>query len=373
MAIYQRGKTWYYEVRVGGKKIRHAVGTRKLDASAAMEKAREAIRLGRFPELRRVKPILFSDHATEVLAQHYSKKRSEPWASLVIKTHLIPYFGRYYLGQIDAMLISRYMTARLAGSLNSEHGGRPGNGSVNNERALLSKVMSLAVTWERIASNAVKKVPKLEAPKGRERVLSHDEADALIAAAPRHLKPILICALETGGRRAEVLGLKWTDVDFSRAVLWFTWETTKSAKTREVPITPLLAATLRSLPRSIDPNGYVFRRFGRPLKDIRTAFTRARIAAGLDDSVDGLHVMRHTFCTWYGEQPGASPFILQQIAGHADMKTTMGYFHGTSSGRRSAVALMGRDGGPKAGEPTKSPQSSDAAGGSGGSGSRKMS
>ena len=48
----------------------------------------------------------------------------------------------------------------------------------------------------------------------------HEEADNLIAKAGDHLKPVLVTALETGGRLSEVLGLRWTDVDFELACIF---------------------------------------------------------------------------------------------------------------------------------------------------------
>jgi integrase len=43
----------------------------------------------------------------------------------------------------------------------------------------------------------------------RDRVLSHEEFDRLMTAAPMHLKPILLAAYHTGMRRGEILRLTW--------------------------------------------------------------------------------------------------------------------------------------------------------------------
>jgi integrase len=57
----------------------------------------------------------------------------------------------------------------------------------------------------------------------RERIIIRDEELRLLDACDNryrsHLRPILICALDTGMRRGEILSLKWSDVDFDERVL----------------------------------------------------------------------------------------------------------------------------------------------------------
>ena len=67
----------------------------------------------------------------------------------------------------------------------------------------------------------------------------------MIESAPVHLRPIIITALETGGRLSEILGLRWEDADLGRGLLYFSQTNTKSMKQREIPLTPTLADTLR--------------------------------------------------------------------------------------------------------------------------------
>ena len=52
------------------------------------------------------------------------------------------------------------------------------------------------------------KVKLLEENNNRLRFLSKDECQALVKACDTHLRPIVICALNTGMRRAKFLGLK---------------------------------------------------------------------------------------------------------------------------------------------------------------------
>lgn len=346
MSLSKRGKIWYAEIRYAGQRRREAVGPRKEEAAAVLAKWKEEIRHGRFPTLRRVQPILFKDHAAEVLEKHYSQKRSYEWAKMIIEVHLVPFFGDIFLGSITPAKIEEYRAMRLAAV--SHLNRRISRGTVNNERSLLSKIMSLAVKWERVGMNPVRAVEKYETPQGRLRFLSHEEADRLIAKAGDHLKPILVTALETGGRLSEVLGLRWADVDFDRGILHFDQTNTKNARRREIPMTPLLVATLRehSRVRGIrgDAREFVFTWVRKRMQDVGTSFERARIAAGLGPDVT-FHTLRHTFASWFAMQPGNDLNLLRDLLGHQDLKMTMRYAHLSPTYRRSAVPLMGRQGG----------------------------
>lgn len=193
--------------------------------------------------------------------------------------------------------------------------------------------------WDRLAENPVKRVDKLETQNGRLRFLSHDEADRLIANASKHLKPVIITALETGGRLSEVLGLTWEAVDLDRGLLIFDQRNTKSGKQREIPITPTLAATLRAMPRPIRTDR-VFVRYGKPMRDVRTAFELALKGAGLGDDVT-FHTLRHTFASWFMMR-GGDIYRLQKYLGHSTIGMTERYAHLSPTYLRDGVPMMGR-------------------------------
>ncbi len=248
-------------------------------------------------------------------------------------------------------MITDYVTKRLDGSLNNAADHRPGPATANNERAVLSKIMSLAVRWGHLADNPVRRVEKLEAPKGRLRFLTHEEADKLIEKAPRHMKPIIICALETGGRRREILGLRWEDVDYDRGLLFFRQTNTKNAKQPEIPMTPTLIAALKALPRSISSD-YVFTWGGKPIRSIRTGFETARDRADLGPDVL-VHTLRHTWASWYAQR-GGDLNLLRELGGWSTMGMVQRYAHLSPGYRASAIPMMGRH---AAGEPAPRGQS----------------
>jgi integrase len=58
----------------------------------------------------------------------------------------------------------------------------------------------------------------------------------LLAASPAHVRSMTIAALDTGMRRGEMMALRFADVDWGRGLIVLRGETTKSRKTRLVPI-----------------------------------------------------------------------------------------------------------------------------------------
>jgi integrase len=160
-------------------------------------------------------------------------------------------------------------------------------------------------------------------PEGRIVWLEPDEEarppEAARASRTKHLASLVTVALESGLRRAELLGLTWDRVDFSRGVLRL--EKTKSGKRREGGVCPHAAGRLRVLASLPGP------REGRvwPAGDVRTAFENAVQAAGLDRLEPfTLHGCRHHFASWFVMRGGPLP-ALQRLLGHATLAMTMRY------------------------------------------------
>jgi integrase len=333
--------TVYYRIdyrfprTASGERRREAAGT--LDEAKSMEsQIIKELLAGRDPRIALGKTGTFKEHAEEVLEKHYSKMRCHAWAKLVIERHLIPAFGRLPLGSITAKRITDYMHERRA------KGKKPA--TVNNERAILSKVLSLAVDWDRLSENAdpMRKAPKLEVLNQRDRWLSPEEQRALVSAAKGHVRDVIILALGTGARHGEALALEWSSVDLERGLLTFVADTTKSGKDRTIPINGSVLAMLKA--RREDKRSrfspYVFTYRGKPVKSINTGFAAAREDADLGPEVT-MHTLRHTFCTRFGHV-GGNIRDLQALAGHADLKTTERYYH-QSDGAARILGLMADD------------------------------
>jgi integrase len=196
--------------------------------------------------------------------------------------------------------------------------------------------------------------------------------DAILAACDPRWR--LIVALTTVGlRRAEILNLTVSDVDFEHHRIEVrhknytrsTWEwRVKDREDRFVPLTgllePLLLKAISDLPEGqpyllIPPKRYKYllhlRDTGRlnertrncPVNNFRRDFCEILEKAGVENKT--FHALRGTACVTMLEK-GLAPHEAQKVLGHSDVRTTMrhyassprqGFLH-----RASQTAFSGR-------------------------------
>ena len=70
---------------------------------------------------------------------------------------------------------------------------------------------------------------------------------------------------------------------------------------------------------------------------------RASRRAGM--SHDGVHILRHTFCSHLAMR-GAPARAIQELAGHADLTMTQRYMHLTPAALDAAIRLLEEPNGP---------------------------
>jgi integrase len=87
----------------------------------------------------------------------------------------------------------------------------------------LGRIFALALRRGIIAENPLVRLQPEELPKGEAkhppRVLSREQIAALLKSAPERYRPIIGVAVMGGLRQQEVLGLRWSEVDFKAGVL----------------------------------------------------------------------------------------------------------------------------------------------------------
>lgn len=234
--------------------------------------------------------------------------------------------GHLRLSQLtpDQILNARSKIAERA-----EPGKVRSHSTLNRYQAALSHALSYAKKqygW--IERNPIRRVPKLKEPQGRDRFLSDDERNALLAACrastSKFLLPIVVLAITTGARRGEIETLTWGKVDWERN--WITIEDTKNGQRRSVALVEAAKTVLYQIrPERPAPKDYVFpgRKRDRPAV-IKKAWYAAVEEAGLENFK--FHDLRHTAAS-YLAMDGASLPGIAAILGHKTHQMANRYAH----------------------------------------------
>lgn len=195
-------------------------------------------------------------------------------------------------------------------------------------RGRIMAVLNLAAKHEWIRD--VPKLPVRRVPKTSRMWLTHDQWDALKAALPVHQQRMASFSLETGLRQENVLSLRWSQVDLERRVVWHEAEEMKGDKAKATPLTDEAIAVL--LECKDEHPEFVFTYKGHPVTEIKTAFQRACVAAGVGSFRSGRyegftwHGLRHTWATWH-MQNGTPIEVLKELGAWADLRMVSNYAH----------------------------------------------
>lgn len=170
----------------------------------------------------------------------------------------------------------------------------------------------------------------------RGRLLTAEEQNDLIEACESWFRPVVVAALYTGARRADLLGtgkrrdgqpLTWSDVDLRSRVI--TFKNTKEKKVRRVPIRDELLWVLRWLPSKETGQVVFVDDKGKPITPER-ASERLRAAAKKAELSESerlrFHDLRHT-CATDLLNAGTPVHVVKEWLGHARLETTDKYAH----------------------------------------------
>jgi integrase len=333
LRIRPAGRSWFlwYRTRAGIER-RPKLGTYpEMSLARAREVARdlkERIARGEDPSQgwaeQRAAPTmaeLCDRYLAEWAPRHKAPQSVEEDRKLVI-AHVKPGLGSARVADLDKPAVERFLDDVRARRFVGGRGTAPG--AANHTRALLSKMLNLAMTdygWRSHADgNPVKGTIKFQLPKRRRkaepdelrRVLA--EIDALAADYPGHAAA-LMCLFVTGLRPGEVLGATWGDFDGARLV-FRAHKTSRYIGDKIVPLPAGILATISAMPQGRADD----RLFGKI--DLRWAWARIRAATGCHDLQ--MRDARRTFAS-YALSAGLTLDQIGDLFGHTTTATTRGY------------------------------------------------
>ncbi len=327
--LYKRGSIWWlcYQDPFGVMRYESSKTSSFKEAHALLARRRAEVAEGKVPEAKRIKNHPFRELAEAYLNWARPQRAYQDKARRV--RQLVEVFGDYALRGFTTRLIEEYQAKRLEYN-------KPG--TVNRMLTILKHMFRKAVEWDMVEEEVLKRVRKVNLipeHNTRLRFLSQEECQALIEACSPHLKPIVITALNTGMRRGEILGLKWSQVDLRHGFILL--ERTKNGERREIPINSTLRATLEAIPHGHESE-YVFTdRNGRPFKEVKRSFETALKRGGISDF--RFHDLRHTFAS-HLVMAGVDITTVKELLGHKTLTMTLRYSHLAPSHKVKAVRVL---------------------------------
>lgn len=306
MPLYRRSGSpfWQYDFTVNGQRFRGSTGeTGKREAAKVEDDHKQSAKRS-LGQRRR-------EWNVEMLCAVYWGERAQHKASSATILGQLAQVRRH-LGK------DRKLSSLTNASIMDYRAKRRGDGlqqqSINREVTILRAAMRYVAEVHGVNVPALKWAAlRHDEPSPRQRYLTFEEWANLLAVAHPSIKPILICAVTTGLRKANILTLDWSRVRLSSRRIALT---VKGNKIHEVRIVPLLAAALSAMP---DRKGRVF-----DTRNFEKRWRQAVKDAGLDDF--RFHDLRHTFASW-ARQNGADISDVKEALGHSDISMTMRYAH----------------------------------------------
>jgi len=325
MRLYKRKgspKLWVDWTDQNGKRHRKSTGTddknlaQALTAKWQQESFMEQ-HFGALPEVQ------FRD---ALLRYGTERKRENPEGYLNSVRYrlqlLLDRFDNFNLSEINLITIQDFADDRLE---------QVKEATVQKELSTLKAIINKAHREGRIMS--VPSFPRAKTQQGRCRWLTVDEERRLLNVAAPHLRSLIAFAVDTGGRRSELLKLDWRRVDLERGLVTFT--KTKNGEDRTLRLTERALSILRNLePKSSGP---VFTYHGKAIHDTNSSFANARKKAGIDDI--RFHDLRHTFASRLVQQ-GVSLYEVMHLTGHKSVSMVQRYAHLAPDFQKRAIAAL---------------------------------
>ena len=255
------------------------------------------------------------------------------------------YFGTRKIASLTAEDISAYRDLRLntptkrkaVDANGKERAKERSIASVQRELSLLRRVLNIARRKRWIPFNPFDEggFISIASEIKRTRVISRSEEELLLAACEKedtrkdgkatkkkslqHLRPIIICGIDTGMRSGEMFKLRWKDVDLDTGRINVLASNTKVEQQRYVPVTPRLKRELERLWKEStqDMNALVF-----GITRIKRGWTTLCKYAEVGNATP--HDLRHTAATRM-IRGGMQIAEVSRILGHNNVTTTYRY------------------------------------------------
>lgn len=297
MSLFKRGSTWWVDFTTpSGERIRCTANTEeKSQAQEFHDKLKsDAWRVNKLGE----KPKRTWDEAalkwlteTQHKATHEGDKSQLRWLQQYLRGRL--------LENIDRELIAVIGEAKAQQSSPA---------TANRHLALIRAVLRKAVhEWEWI--DKAPRVKLYREAKRRVRWITPEQAKRLLGELPEHQRNVVLFALATGLRQANVIKLEWSQIDLERCVAWVHADQAKGRKDIHVSLNSVAVGVLQEQTGKHRSRVFTYR--GKPINQANTkAWKNALKRAEIENF--RWHDLRHTWASWL-VQHGTPLNVVQEM------------------------------------------------------------
>lgn len=266
---------------------------------------------------------------------HYGSKKLSADREKSIIEGIRSELGKMFVREVDGMAVQRWYE-NLTGLRDLSAGT-----AVRHFNVMHHMMEKASTIWSKdtgLDRNPADQVEVNRPDDARDRYLSEEELRALKVALDERtyrkgtkdlnktnlrLRMLVLIAVGTGMRSAEIFRLRWSDVMHSEGLLAVRSKL-KKGKMRYVPMPSELAAEIRKYPAVIDEDRVL------PPEPGATS-GRQRVEGSFEDLLTRakiqdfrFHDLRHTFASWY-MMKGGDLYELAKILGHSNIKMTERY------------------------------------------------
>ncbi|MGA2117322.1 MAG: tyrosine-type recombinase/integrase [Bryobacteraceae bacterium] len=351
MAVFKRGKVWWYEFIFAGRRVRESVKTHsKTVAKLAEQKRRRELEEGfnGLEDTRDERIKSMKELAAAYLAEYKLRHRSVTFAEYAVG-NVTRHLGELMAVDVTDKTVKTYQTARLKEKAAPK--------TINEEVGFLLRLLGEAGEPIRARLRRQKSL-KLAIREQVGKAYTPEEKAALLAAARAarspSIYPALMLALNAGMRDAEIRGLQWGRMDLFKAYLTVGDSKTEAGEGRTIPLNSDLLEAMVEYSKwytkrfhTIKPEWFVFpARIGtpatgkkrpldptKPMVTLKTSWNNVKAKA----KVTGRwHDNRHTLITDLAES-GAGDETIRDIAGHVSKQMLKHYSHIRMEAKRTAL------------------------------------
>lgn len=351
------GVYWVFIDHHGHRKAKK-IGRDRVEAEKAAKKIEAKLTLGELGLLAKeqnLKPTFkkYAEYWLETYIKPLRRITTYERYSEMLKRHVFPVLGEKPIDQVKRTDIRDLILQKHKAGLSRS--------MLSLIRDVISGPMGYAVEDEIIPGNPVSGILKRLQLEREKRIsvepMNEQEVQSFLDVCFQHFREyweFFLCAFRTGMRLGELLGLKWSDIDWNgkfirveRSYKRGHFDKTKTGKARRVDMSDQLEAALKELltTRKKDavrtgsgkPLTFIFQRDGDLIEQnhIRRIFKRVLTKAGIREM--RIHDIRHTYASLLLSQ-GESPVYVKEQLGHQSIQITVDiYGHLIPSSNRGAV------------------------------------